>query len=69
MTTTPMNVADVTELARLLQGKEKTIDDAAGYQRAEKRAPTRGRSWYIPARRGSVKAMLEGALKEAIKRT
>jgi IS5 family transposase len=39
----------------------------AGYQGAEKRARKRGRHCYIPAKRGSVKAMPECELKEASK--
>lgn len=65
VTTTPANVADVTEVAELLHGKEKTVYADAGYIGADKRAPKRGRKWHIAARRGSVKAMPEGALKEA----
>jgi IS5 family transposase len=65
VTTTPANVADVTEVAELLHGKEKTVYADAGYIGADKRAPKRGRKWRIAAKRGSVKAMPEGALKEA----
>jgi IS5 family transposase len=57
VTTTPANVGDVTEVSKLLHGKEKTVYADAGYQGAEKRAPKRGRTWYIAAKRGSVKAM------------
>ncbi len=69
VTTTPANVGDVTEVGNLLHGKEKTVHADAGYQGAEKRAPKRGRKWYIAAKRGSVKAMPEGELKEAVKHT
>jgi IS5 family transposase len=65
MATTPANAGDVTEVDRLLHGQEKTVYADAGYQEAEKRAPKRGRRWYIAAKRGSVKAMPEGELKEA----
>jgi IS5 family transposase len=34
---------------------------------AEKRAPKRGRTWYISAKRGSVKTMPEGEWKGAVK--
>ncbi|EIM03875.1 MULTISPECIES: IS5 family transposase [Rhodanobacter] len=69
VTTTPANVGDVTEVDKLLHGKEKTVYADAGYQGAEKRAAKRGRTWYIAAKRGSVKAMPEGELKEAVKHT
>lgn len=69
VTTTPANVSDVTEVDKLLHGKEKTVYADAGYQGAQKRAPKRGRTWHIAARRGSVKALPEGELKEAIKYT
>ena len=66
-TTTATNVADIAEMAKLLYGKEKTIHADAGYIGAEKRAPKRGRRWYIAARRGRIKAMPESPLKEATK--
>lgn len=69
VTATPANVGDVMEVAKLLHGKEKTVYADAGYQRAEKRAAKRGRTWHIAAKRGSVKAMPEGALKDAVKHT
>jgi IS5 family transposase len=67
VTTTAANVADVAEVAELLHGKEKTVYADAGYTGAEKRAPKRGRKWYIAAKRGKIKAMPEGELKEATK--
>lgn len=69
VTTTPANMGDVTEVTKLLHGKEKTVYADAGYQGAEKRAAKRGRTWYIAAKRGRVKAMPEGELKEAVKHT
>jgi IS5 family transposase len=69
VTTTPANVGDVTEVDKLLHGQEKSVYADAGYQGAEKRAPKRGRTWYIAAKRGSVKAMPEGELKDAVKHT
>lgn len=65
VTTTAANVADVTEVAELLHGKERTVHADAGYIGADKRAPKRGRKWYIAAKRGKVKAMPEDELKEA----
>lgn len=70
VTTTAANVADVAdvaEVAELLHGKEKTVYADAGYIGAEKRAPKRGRKWYVAAKRGKIKAMPEGELKEATK--
>jgi IS5 family transposase len=57
VTTTPANVGDVTEVDKLLHGQE------------QKRAPKRGRTWFIAAKRGSVKAMPDGELKDAVKHT
>ena len=69
VTGTAANVADVVEVDKLLHGKEKTVYADAGYTGAEKRAPRRGRKWYIAAKRGAIKAMPEGELKEAVKHT
>ena len=69
VTTTAANVADVVEIGKLLHGKEKTVYADAGYIGAEKREgmTKRGRTWHIAAKRGSIKAMPEGALKDAAK--
>lgn len=67
VTTTAANKADVTEVGKLLHGKEKTVHADAGYTGAEKHAPKRGRKWHIAAKRGSIKAMPEGELKDAAK--
>ena len=69
VTTTAANVADVVETGNLLHGKEKTVYADAGYTGVEKRKgmTKRGRTWYIAAKRGSVKAMPEGELKDATK--
>ena len=65
VTTTPANVADVSEVGKLLHGKERSVYADAGYTGAEKRARKRGGTWHIAAKRGGVKALPEGALKEA----
>lgn len=65
VTTTPANVSDVVEVGNLLHGKEKTVYADAGYIGAPKRAGKRGRKWFIAAKRGSVKVLPEGELKEA----
>jgi IS5 family transposase len=69
VTTTAANVADVVEVGKLLHGKEKTVYADAGYIGAEKREgmTKRGRTWHIAAKRGSIKAMPEGELKDAAK--
>ena len=69
VTTTAANVADVVEIGKLLHGKEKTVYADAGYIGAQKREgmTKRGRTWHIAAKRGSIKAMPEGALKDAAK--
>jgi IS5 family transposase len=67
--TTAANVSDVSQVEHLLHGEEKTIHGDAGYIGAEKRvaASKRKREWHIAEKRGRVKAMEEGALKEVTK--
>jgi IS5 family transposase len=67
VTTTPANAADVTQTERLLHGKEKSVWADAGYTGADKREALRDRriQWRIAAKRGKVKAMPAGKLKEA----
>jgi len=66
VTTTPANVADVTETDKLLHGKERSVWADAGYTGAEQRVPRkRGRIWHIAAKRGRIKALPEGAFKQA----
>ncbi len=60
VTATPANVGDVTEVAKLLHGEEKTVYADAGYQGAENRAAKRGRTWFIPAKPGRVKGDARG---------
>ena len=65
---TAANVADVAQTHALLHGEEKNVYADAGYQGVEKReeviAPGREVQWYVAAKRGKVKAMAEGRLKE-----
>jgi len=68
VTTTPANTADVSEVDKLLHGKECMVFADAGYVGADKRAPAPDRQWYIAARRGRVKALPEGAWKAAAER-
>ena len=62
--TTAANVSDVTQVANLLHGKEKAVFGDAGYTGAEQRARKRGRKWYIAAKRGKVKAITDGTLRD-----
>ena len=64
VTSTAANVADVTEMPNLLHGKERHVYGDAGYTGAEKRAPKRGRRFWIAARRSVVKAIEDPALRE-----
>ncbi len=61
-------VADVLEAEHLLHGKERVAYADAGYQGVEKRTGREGPIWHVAARRGRVKALPEGELKEMTKR-
>lgn len=66
--TTAANASDVSQVEHLLHGKETRVHGDAGYIGAEKRvAAKRKREWHIAEKRGRVKAMEEGPLKEATK--
>lgn len=64
---TAANVADVTQTAALLHGAEQVVHGDAGYTGADKCDELRGKvlHWNIAEKRGKVKALPEGALKEA----
>ena len=68
---TAANVADITKTAELLHGAEKQVHADAGYTGVEKRAEIvameRKIDWQIAVKRGAIKALAEGAEKEAIK--
>ena len=68
---TAANVADITKAAELLHGTEKQVHADAGYTGVEKRAEIvameRKIDWQIAGKRAAIKAMAEGAEKEAIK--
>lgn len=68
---TAANVADVTQTAALLHGAETQVHADAGYTGVEKRpeivALKRPIDWQIAAKRSLIKALAEGAAKEAIK--
>lgn len=68
VTGTAANVADIVQTHELLHGEEKAGYADAGYLGVEKREEITTRSpsvaWHVAAKRGQVKAMAEGALKE-----
>src|ERR1035437_3065405 len=68
---TAANVADVTQTAALLHGAETQVHADAGYTGVEKRAEIvaleRKLDWQIARKRGTIKAMAEGAAKESLK--
>ena len=65
---TAANVADIAQAHALLHGQEKEVYADAGYQGVEKReemAPIREDiEWHVAAKRGKVRAMAEGLVKE-----
>ena len=65
VTATAANAGDVTEVDKLLHGKETCVYADAGYTGAEKRVkPKRGRDWFIAAKRGKVKAIADRELRD-----
>ena len=68
---TAANVAAVTKRAELLHGAETQVHADAGYTGVEKRAEIvaleRKIDWQIARKRGSIKTMVEGAEKTAVK--
>jgi IS5 family transposase len=68
VTGTAANVADIAQTHALLHGEEKEVYADAGYLGVEKRAEIATRSpgatWYVAAKRGQVKALAEGLVKE-----
>ena len=68
---TAANVADVTKTAELLHGQEQQVHADAGYTGVEKReeivALARKIDWQIACKRGWLKALAEGAEKEALR--
>jgi IS5 family transposase len=74
VTGTAANVSDVSQTANLLHGEEEMVFADAGYIGAEKRPELKDKSvtWHIAKKRGTVKKMAEGPLKEltqAVERT
>lgn len=68
---TAANVADITKTAELLHGEEQQVHADAGYTGVEKRAEIvaleRKIDWQVACKRGLIKALAEGAEKEACK--
>lgn len=68
---TAANVADITKTAELLHGEEQQVHADAGYTGVEKRAEIvaleRKIDWQIAGKRSLIKALAEGAEKEARK--
>lgn len=65
---TAANVADIAQTHALLHGQEKAAFADAGYLGVEKReeilSQCPGVEWHVAAKRGKIKAMTEGAIKE-----
>jgi transposase, IS5 family len=70
VTATAANVADIAQLGELLHGDEEVVFADAGYTGAEKREELAGRpvKWHIAMKRGKLKAMAEGPIKELTER-
>ena len=68
LSTTAANVAYVAEANRVLHGKERKVFADAGYQGVEKRPEVQGKhstvEWEVATKRGKIKAMAEGLMKE-----
>lgn len=68
---TAANVADIAKTSELLHGEETHVYAAAGYTGVQKRpeimALARPIDWQIARKRSLIKALAEGAQKEAIK--
>ena len=65
---TAANVADVAQAHALLHGEEKLGLGDAGYQGVDKRSEVAARfgqvRWIVAAKRGKIKALAEGKIKE-----
>ena len=69
VTGTAANVSDIRQTHALLHGKEKRVYADAGYLGVDKREEIpSGISWHIAQRRGKIKQMAEGTLKELAQR-
>jgi transposase, IS5 family len=65
---TPANVADIQCASGLLHGEEKVAYGDAGYtgieKREEKSGQAGGRTWEVAIKRGKIKRMAEGQIKD-----
>jgi IS5 family transposase len=72
VTGTAANVADIAQTHALLHGQEKEAYADAGYLGVEKREEIATKhpdiQWHVAAKRGKVKAMAEGLLKDLTER-
>ena len=70
VTATAAHVSDVAETHTLLHGEEHAVFADAGYIGVEKRAEIRAQhsqvEFHVASKRGRIKAMAEGALKDAV---
>jgi len=68
MSTTAANVSDVAQAHAVMHGAEKSVHADAGYQGMEKRPEIEAMNsevqWHIAAKRGKIRAMGEGLLKQ-----
>ena len=68
LTGTAANVADIAQTEHLLHGQEKNALGDAGYQGVENRPETQEKfphvRWLVAAKRGKIKKMAEGRIKE-----
>jgi IS5 family transposase len=67
---TAANVADVSQTEHLLHGEEELVFADAGYIGADKREALKGKpvKWHIAMKRGKLKAMADGPIKELTRR-
>ena len=67
---TAANIADVSQTEHLLHGEEEVVFADAGYIGAEKREALKDKpvKWRIAMKRGKLKAMAEGPIKELTRR-
>ncbi|WP_175817732.1 IS5 family transposase [Burkholderia diffusa] len=65
---TAANVSDVSQAHALLHGHEEDAFGDAGYIGVDKRDEMKGKTvtWHVASKRGKIKAMAEGALKDLL---
>ena len=72
VTGTAANVADIAQTRALLHGQEKEAYADAGYLGVERRQEIAAKhpdiEWHVAAKRGKVKAMAEGLIKDLTER-